>query len=370
MHFTSSFSTFLKHGINIVVTLACITAHAAVAQAPFSMATPNGNGYLILSGYLDTQTGVVSLPVAFMQDRPNDAPPNTTGLCVAELFDGTATLLASAHFTPGLTLLMQEPAIQSQPDSTTTPVSQPASNLQEFSASLPWHPASQRLQIRCAGKQVYTLRRSSQPPVVRLDHANSAQQRVRGLISLTWRVTPGNAPVLGTQVQFSSDYGQRWVPLSPFTPDAPLSNMLQIDTTLLPSGRGHWLRVLASDGLNTVYATRTLTIANPLKIASTAPMAEATEVSPFAPIEVQFVSPIATAALQTNPLSLLNAQGQTLTGAFTYLAETQILRFKPNLPLQAGQRYQARLAAALRDTTGNALASLYTWSFTTAKASP
>ena len=98
-------------------------------------------------------------------------------------------------------------------------------------------------------------------------------------------------------------------------------------------------------------------------------MAHTTNVSPFAPIEVQFVSPLATAitASRNNPLILLDSQGRRISGTLTYLAATQILRFKPISPLQAGQRYRVQLAPTLWDAAGNLLANAVEWAFTTAK---
>ena len=356
-----------------VLTMNCTSGFAAGRAA--TVPSP----YLILVGYIQRASSPVTLSATFLQDLPNDRVA-AAGPCVAQLLGRDAALLASAYFTPGLTLLTQEPLVQGTADAPNRPANTTAHDLQEFSVSVPWHPATQQLQIKCGGTLIYRLDRSAHPPTIRLVEPGAADTPLHGTVAVAWQITAGDAAVLGAQLQFSRDQGRHWSPLTPFTSSANATaithtsntaeSRVRVDTTLLPSGHDQRLRVLISDGLNTVYATRTITIANPLKIARTVPADQATDVSPFAPIEVQFVSSVPAAALRSNPLMVLDSQRQAVTGTLSYISDTQILRFKPNRPLQAGQHYQVQLAATLRDGAGNPLAGAVEWSFTTAKTSP
>ncbi len=64
-------------------------ARHAVGMTLSSASAP----YLIVSGFIDMDTGGVQLSPSFLQEVPND-PPSATGTCRVELRDGGGAVLA------------------------------------------------------------------------------------------------------------------------------------------------------------------------------------------------------------------------------------------------------------------------------------
>ncbi len=109
------------------------------------------------------------------------------------------------------------------------------------------------------------------------------------------------------------------------------------------------------------------TIGN-LAVAQALPMEGAQDVRADSPIVVVFnrpVVPLTALAEQANlpqPLVL----SPPVAGKGEWL-NTSVYVFRPSEPLQAGARYEARVRAGLRDTTGAVLDVDYGWSFTVAQ---
>ena len=324
---------------------------------PQTAHTPDSSGYLIVSGYVLPKAKSATLVAVFLQQKPNTVSA-TSGPCIAELRDSNNRLLASEYFTPGLEVQIQATAPshnQTQPD-----------DLQEFSVSLTWKEAAQALHIKCNNESLVTIQRNPKPPELqwvepRISSGNAGS--VRGTLTLHWQVSGGakNSPVLGSQLQFSNDNGQSWSPLTPFAP----ASSATIDTSLLPSGRNQQFRVLASDGLNTVYVTQAMSISNPLGIAATTPAPNSIDNSRHAPIEIRFYTAVNTLTITHDNIKVLDDRRQLVNGTLKYIAETNTIRFTPAKPLELRTQYSVRIERGLSDINGLSMAESYEWPFVT-----
>ncbi|WP_199582837.1 DUF4082 domain-containing protein [Blastococcus sp. TF02-9] len=161
-------------------------------------------------------------------------------------------------------------------------------------------------------------------------------------------LTAGTTPVAGT-VAASGDRAVT------FTPSAALA-----------SGTAHTLTVtgvtdLAGNALATPF-TSTFTTADTVRptVTSVTPAAGATDVAPSSPVTVTFSEPIRA----TSGSVVLKAGTATVAGTLA-AAGDRAVTFTPSAALAFGTAHTMTVTG-VTDLAGNALASPYTWSFTTA----
>jgi len=82
-------------------------------------------------------------------------------------------------------------------------------------------------------------------------------------------------------------------------------------------------------------------------------------------IYVYFSEPIDAATVTAQTLFVADAQGRHLSGYTIYDASGYMARFVPQEPFQKGATYTATVTTGVHDTSGNALAASYVWSFAT-----
>lgn len=99
-------------------------------------------------------------------------------------------------------------------------------------------------------------------------------------------------------------------------------------------------------------------------VVSTAPAANATNVSTSASISVTFSEEMDPASLNPYSSFTVSAGGSPVSGNLSYSNKTAT--FTPFAPLARGTVYTATLTTAVTDVSGNHLSSSYSWSFTTA----
>jgi hypothetical protein len=313
-------------------------ASFASFKAPNAVAAPP---YLIVAGSVNTTTNTVQIYSSFLQDVPN-TPPSNAGVCAVELVNGTGTVLSISRFDPGVESVGAEITI---PDI--------------FDVSLPWDASAQQLRIVCSTSTLLTQPRSPNAPTA--DIVGIANGDVlSGSIAFTWTGSDTDGDALQFQPQFSAD-GTTWSPL------APLGTALQmsLDTRLLPSGAGRRLRVLATDGLNTSYAERTVTISNPLSILLSYPAAGASNIPVVAPVRIRFNSPIDASTVTITSVRVLEGGFLALTGTVGIDSNTGEVVFTPNAPYFENRSYSVRLGTFIRDTAGNSLPAETSYTFTT-----
>jgi hypothetical protein len=88
--------------------------------------------------------------------------------------------------------------------------------------------------------------------------------------------------------------------------------------------------------------------------------------------QVRFSEPLAPATVTSGTVSLKDPAGAVVPGSVSYDAASGTVQLTPTGPLAAGTAYTGTAkggSGGITDIAGNALASDYTWSFTTAPAS-
>src|SRR5207253_5913689 len=101
-------------------------------------------------------------------------------------------------------------------------------------------------------------------------------------------------------------------------------------------------------------------------VSSTTPADGATAVPAATNVKAVFSAPMNAATITTSSFTL-TASGATSGVAATvaYDAASNTVTLMPSAPLASGTAYTARLDTTVRGGNGAALASAYTWSFTT-----
>ena len=138
---------------------------------------------------------------------------------------------------------------------------------------------------------------------------------------------------------------------------------------------------LASDGLITSFpATVELVVGTGAESESpivlyTSPLEGATNVrildtpvhtDTYEPtIIAWFSEPLDTASVTPDTVFVTNLSGQRIAGTVTFVAGTDRIEFLPSQPLKPGMLYTVTITTGVHDTSGNAMAANYVWSFRT-----
>ncbi|NJM42668.1 MAG: Ig-like domain-containing protein [Anaerolineae bacterium] len=339
--FTTAQPTKWVHNDDYTTLLGAVPLASFASFAPQSTTRAAATQYLIVSGQTNTSSNSAQIYSAFLQDAPN-TPPSTVGACAAELTSAGGAILSSSRFDPGV----------SSAEGFGIP--------DIFDVSLPWDASAQQLRIVCSASTLLTQPRTANAPTT--DIAGIANNDVlSGSIAFTWTGSDADSDPLQFQPQFSADGGGTWSPL------APLGTALQmgLDTRLLPSGAGKRLRVLATDGLNTSYAERTVTISNALSILLSYPASGATNIPLVSPVRIRFNSPIDSSTVTITSVRVLEGGFLALSGTVGIDSNTGEVVFTPNVPYVENRSYTVRLGTFIRDTTGNSLPIETSYTFTT-----
>ena len=327
------------------------TVNSAVPEMELSAAGP----FLIASGYINQGAGSASLTSAFLQDVSND-DLRTTGACKLELKDAANTVLTTAFVNPGLTV-----QIQKEDGSQQTITEASATGDAYFSASLPWNNNAKKLVISCGSTVLKTVNRSANAPSIALT-APADGTTLSGLVPVTWTGSDLDGGTLQYQLQFSEDDGLSWIPLTILS----TAKTYNLDTTLLPAMDNAILRVLATDGLNTSYASRAYAIRNDLILLGSSPSSGQTGVGVSESISLQFNSDLNQSTILDNVYLEESSTYLNVPVNISYDNDTRKLTITPISPLRYNTGYEVILAYWLSDTVGDTIA--YTnIAFTTVK---
>lgn len=342
------------HNDDYATLIGTVTAASqALFDAAEAEAGATAGPYLIVSGYIDLDTNQVDLAPAFLQEVPNDPPG--TGTCTIALLDASDNTLSSDQVEPGL-----EVHVDMQNGEHFDTLAPEQTGPQFFTVSLPWNAAGAKIRVSCGGTTLLTQPRSPNNPTVDfVGLANGAT--LSGTAAVSWAGNDLDGPDLAYQLQLSLDGGATWEPLMPLS----LDTSFNLDTVLLPSGAGAQLRVMVTDGFNTGYATRTVTIDNPLTVKGVLPASGATDAGLNGPVEMLFTTEIVTATLPA-AFNLLEWGFTPVAGSLSYDPQAGALSFLPDEPLLPSTSYTAQLDGTVSDVHGNPLGATYSWSFTTA----
>jgi len=105
--------------------------------------------------------------------------------------------------------------------------------------------------------------------------------------------------------------------------------------------------------------------ATPPTVVSTVPGGGATGISPHKPIYAAFSEALSPSTVNPSTFLLEGPGAVGVSGSASYLDATHTAAFVPAAALSPVTRYTATLTIGMQDTSGNALAAPYVWSFTT-----
>jgi Ice-binding-like/Bacterial Ig-like domain len=169
---------------------------------------------------------------------------------------------------------------------------------------------------------------------------------------------PGATPVPGTIGCSGAD--------ATFEPASDLAYNTVYTATITTGARDLAGTPLAS---NYVWTFRTLPAPTPPTVISTVPVNGATSVPTNQALSATFSEAMNPATIGTASFTLkATTSGTSVAGAVTYVAAGSVATFTPTASLAPTTEYTATITTGATDLNGNALASNYVWTFTTAAA--
>ena len=176
-------------------------------------------------------------------------------------------------------------------------------------------------------------------------------------------------PTTITTATFSLKQGSTVVPgtvtysdsTATFTPSAPLSTGTIYTGTITTAVKDVAGNALAAN-YTWSFTTSVLADVTAPTVVSVVPIANSTTAATDTKPSVTFNEPMNPTTITTATFSM--KQGSTVVpGTVTYTGSTAT--FTPSAPFSAGKIYSGTITTSVKDVAGNALASNYTWSFTT-----
>jgi hypothetical protein len=169
---------------------------------------------------------------------------------------------------------------------------------------------------------------------------------------------PGLTPVAGTTACAGA--------VATFTP----SNSLAVNT-LYTASINTGAKSLTGTALaaNYVWTFRTIPVPAPPTVISTVPANGATGVPINQALSATFSAAMTPASVNSTTFTLTGPGAVTVTGVVTYVAAGSVATLTPTSSLTPSTAYTATITTGAMDLGGTALASNYSWSFTTGAAS-
>jgi hypothetical protein len=220
--------------------------HGKIAMAAGQDITPAqvvANEYLLASGLIN-RDGTASFDAFYRQAQtdPLDNPPDGTAYCL-ELYDAGNAKLSGQCFDVSYDF----------GDSTLPMTAAP------FALSVPYPPTTQRIVLTHGGATVATRTVSNHAPVVVASLPTGDVVK-----TLNWAAVDQDNDTLSYSVLYSADNKQTWFAVATDL----TATTYALDTSTLPGGTNAFVRILASDGINTGQGD-----AGPFVVAGKAPTA-------------------------------------------------------------------------------------------------
>ena len=206
--------------------------HGKIATAAGQDITPAqavADEYLLASGLIN-QDGAVSFDAFYRQAQtdPLDNPPDGTAYCL-ELYDAGNTKLSSQCFDVSYGF----------GDSTTPVTTAP------FALTVPYPPTAKKIVLNKGGATVATRMISNNGPTVSVSLPGG------GLVkTVNWTANDLDGDTLSYSVLYSNDNKQSWYAVATDLN----ATTYGLDTGTLPGGTNAYVRILATDGVNTAHS--------------------------------------------------------------------------------------------------------------------
>jgi len=177
--------------------------------------------------------------------------------------------------------------------------------------------------------------------------------------NFTLTVTATGTPVTGT-VAYNAGTNT-----ATFTPTSPLASVTTYTATVKTGVKDTFGNALVS---NFVWTFSTVDIVPPT-IVSVSPANGATNVPINTAVNITFSEAMDPATINTTTITVKTTNSSTsVAGTVTYNSGTKVATFTPNSPLANGTGYTVTVTTGVKDIAGNAMASQFTSTFTTAAA--
>jgi hypothetical protein len=169
---------------------------------------------------------------------------------------------------------------------------------------------------------------------------------------------PGSTAILGTVTYTPSGS------VATFKPTANLAYNTLYTATITTGVTGLTGAAMASNYVWT-FTTAAAPIVITPTVTSTIPLNGAINVPLNQIVSATFSEPMNPATINPTNFTLQDASGNTVAGIVAYAAVGNTLVFIPSANLVADTLYTATITTGVTDLSGNALATAYTWTFTT-----
>jgi O-glycosyl hydrolase len=177
----------------------------------------------------------------------------------------------------------------------------------------------------------------------------------------------GGAAVAGTVTYTAGGVcGLVCPPTAYFTPSANLAYNTLYTATITTGAQSSAGAALAA---NYIW-TFTTSAAPPPAVLAVTPANTAAGVAVNTTLTATFSQSMNSSTINTSTFTLAAAGGASVTGTVAFVAATSVATFTPSASLAFGTQYTATITTGVQNASGTALAGNYTWSFTTAAASP
>lgn len=179
--------------------------------------------------------------------------------------------------------------------------------------------------------------------------------------TFTVKVTATSAAVAGT-VAYNAATNT-----ATFTPSAPLASLTTYTATITTGAKDTFGNAVAAN-FNWTFSTADVT--PPTILLPISPAANATNVPTNTAVNITFSEGMDATTINTTNITVKNtATSALVAGVVSYNAGTHVATFTPNVPLANGTGYTVTVTTGVKDAAGNALASQFTSTFSTAAAS-
>lgn len=285
-----------------------------------------------LSGSIDPLAAVEG-PATLSEEGQGDA--------ALELRDADGVLLGRYAFTPAFQALG-------------------SGQLAGFLVSVPKPAGLAALAVTVGGVTAAGRRRSADPPQARFDRPRAGEVR-RGRLDIAWSGSDPDGDALTYSLFFSADGGRSWEPL---LMDARTTS-LAVDSAQLGNAPDARLRLLASDGFDSVRDEVVFGLDNPPTVLAVSPPNGARDVPVGSLVQARLRDPLDASQSGDGLLSLRDSRGALVAGEAGYSAFDRTLVFTPTQALSGAAVYQARVGGNARTADGRSLGSDRVWQFRT-----
>jgi Bacterial Ig-like domain len=177
--------------------------------------------------------------------------------------------------------------------------------------------------------------------------------------TFTLRATATGVPVTGT-VAYNAATNT-----ATFTPSAPLGSLTAYTATITTGAHDTFGNALAANFAWTFSTVDT----TPPTVLSVSPANLATNVAVSSAVNITFSEAMDATTINGTTITLKNTTtSAAVAGVVTYNAATNVATFTPNVALAFSTGYTVTVTTGVKDVAGNAMASQFTSTFTTAAA--